>query len=65
MASKTPTLMVNVSNPQHLYCSRCGFGFALDGTAQYLLDSFVLHVRTEHRSDEPGCESEPGVEKDK
>ena len=48
MANRRPMLMVNFSRQADVYCSICGEGFPLHGSAQYLIDAFTFHVRKEH-----------------
>ena len=41
-------LMVNFSRQADVYCSICGTGFPLHGSAQFQIDVFTFHVHKEH-----------------
>lgn len=48
MANRRPMLMVNFSRQTGVYCSLCGTGFPLHGSAEYLIEAFTFHVHKEH-----------------
>ena len=48
MGKRQPMLMVNLSRETEVYCSLCGAGFDLHGSAEHLIEAFKFHVHKEH-----------------
>ena len=48
MGKRQPMLMVNLSRETDVYCSLCGAGFDLHGSAEHLIEAFKFHVQKEH-----------------